>query len=298
MTLLSLRQLQSIPQFSNRASGTWRRLWLRFRQHHSGVIGLFLLVILVIVAVGAPVIANHDPLKQNLRLALHPPNSEYWFGTDEFGRDIFSRIVYGAIISLEVGIMVVVLSGVIGVTLGLIAGFYGGWLDSLISRAIDILLAFPGLLLAIAVVTVLGPSLVNALLAVSFGNIPRYTRVTRAAVLAQKENEYVDSARAVGASNARIIIKHVLPNIFAPVAVIASLGVGIAILTTASLSFLGLGAQPPEPEWGAMLSTGRSYIRRAWWVTVFPGFAIMTTVLGINLFGDALRDVLDPKTSR
>ena len=273
-------------------SGFMRRLV----RHRSAMVGLSITGLLAIIAVLAPAIAPFDPLEQNLRAALLPPSTSHWMGTDEFGRDIFSRILYGASISLEVGLLVVFVSGTVGVTLGLLAGYFEGWVDAVISRGIDILLAFPGLLLAIAIVTVLGASLVNALIAISIANIPRYARVTRGVVLSQKQRDYVAAARALGSGHARILLLHVLPNISAPIIVLASLGVATAILTAASLSFLGLGAQPPEPEWGAMLSSGRSYIRRAWWVTVFPGLAIMVTVLALNLFGDGLRDVLDPKT--
>ena len=260
------------------------------------MVGVTILLILIILALAAPAIAPFDPLKQNLRQGLAPPSAEHPLGTDEFGRDILSRILYGARISLRVGVMVVLLSGTIGVLLGMVAGYYEGRIDTIISRAVDILLAFPSLLLAIAVITILGPSLINALFAIAIAQVPRYARVTRGVTLSQKQRDYVDAARALGGSPPRIMFIHLLPNVIGPVVVLASLGVATAILTTASLSFLGLGAQPPEPEWGAMLSTGRSYMRQAWWITLFPGLAIMITVLAINLFGDGLRDVLDPKT--
>jgi ABC-type dipeptide/oligopeptide/nickel transport system permease subunit len=266
--------------------------------HPSALVGLIITATLAIVALAAPLIAPHDPIRQNLGMALRPPSPAHPLGTDEFGRDIASRILYGAAISLEVGALVVLLSGTIGVLLGLLAGFYERWVDQVISRSIEVLLAFPGLLLTIAAVTVLGPSLLNALLAVAFANIPRYARITRGAVLAQKRRDYVDAARAIGARDQRLMFVHILPNVAAPVVVVASLGVASAILTTSSLSFLGLGAQPPDPEWGAMLATGRTYMRRAWWLTLFPGLAIMVTVLAINLFGDGLRDILDPKGQR
>ncbi len=270
----------------------------RLAHHPSALVGLIITVTLVVLAVAAPLIAPHDPIRQNLGLALRPPSPTNPLGTDEFGRDIASRILYGATISLQVGALVVLLSGTIGVVLGLLAGFYERWIDQVISRAIEVLLAFPGLLLTIAAVTVLGPSLVNALLAVAFANIPRYARITRGAVLAQKHRDYVDAARAIGARDKRLILVHILPNVAAPIVVVASLGVASAILTTSSLSFLGLGAQPPDPEWGAMLATGRTYMRRAWWLTMFPGLAIMVTVLAINLVGDGLRDILDPRGQR
>ena len=277
-------------------SPRWRDALRKLARHRSAMVGLVITAIIAALALLAPLIAPHDPLHQNLRQALAPPSATHWMGTDEFGRDIFSRILFGAGISLQVGLLVVFVSGVSGVILGLLAGFYGGWVDMVISRAIEILLAFPGLLLAIAIVTILGPSLVNALIAISIANIPRYARVTRGVVLAEKQRDYVAATRALGSRDGRLMFRHVLPNILAPIIVLATLGIASAILTAASLSFLGLGAQPPEPEWGAMLSTGRSYIRRAWWITVFPGLAIMITVLAFNLFGDRLRDILDPKT--
>lgn len=288
--------LQRAPVGPAAASPRWRDALRKLLRHRSAMVGLSMTAIITVLAVLAPVIAPHDPLAQNLRQALTPPSGTHLMGTDEFGRDILSRILYGAGISLQVGLLVVFVSGATGVLLGLLAGYYGGWLDALISRAIEILLAFPGLLLAIAIVTILGPSLMNALLAISIANIPRYARITRGVVLAEKRRDYVSATRALGSRDGRLMFRHVLPNIFAPIIVLATLGLASAILTAASLSFLGLGAQPPEPEWGAMLSTGRSYIRRAWWITVFPGMAIMITVLAFNLFGDGWRDILDPKT--
>jgi peptide/nickel transport system permease protein len=268
----------------------------RLVRHRSAMVGLALTILLVVVALTAQWIAPHDPLRQDLVRALQPPSLRNPLGTDEFGRDILSRILFGARISIQVGVLVVVLSGTIGVVLGVVAGYFEGWVDQVISRAIEILLAFPALLLTIAAITVLGPSLINALLAIAFANVPRYARIARATVLSQKRREYVEAARTVGAGHLRIMVMHLLPNVLTPIIVLASLGVAGAILTAASLSFLGLGAQPPEPEWGAMLSSGRSYMRRAWWLTFFPGLAIMLTVFGINLFGDGLRDILDPRS--
>jgi peptide/nickel transport system permease protein len=262
------------------------------------MIGLCITILLVILAITAPWIAPYDPIRQDLRQALQPPSARHLLGSDEFGRDILSRILHGAMISLQVGIIVVMLSGSIGVTLGVVAGWFESWPDQVISRAIEILLAFPALLLTIAAITVLGPSLINALLAIAFANVPRYARIARGTVLSLKRREFIESARAIGAGNVRIMAVHLLPNIMTPIIVLASLGVAGAILTAASLSFLGLGAQPPDPEWGAMLSTGRTFIRRAWWLTMFPGLAIMITVLGINLLGDGLRDLLDPRMAK
>lgn len=270
----------------------------RLLHHRSASVGLAITVLLVLVAVFGPWIAPYDPIRQDLRLALAPPTGAHLFGTDEYGRDILSRILYGAMISLKVGITVVVLSGTVGTTLGVVAGYFESWPDQVISRAIEVLLAFPALLLTIAAITVLGPSLMSALIAIAFANVPRYARIARGSVLSMKRREFVEAARAVGAGPARIMARHLLPNIMTPIIVLASLGIAGAILTAASLSFLGLGAQPPEPEWGAMLASGRTNMRRAWWITFFPGLAIMVTVLGINLLGDGVRDILDPKTAR
>jgi peptide/nickel transport system permease protein len=234
-------------------------------------------------------------VRQDLLGALAPPSRAHLFGTDQFGRDILARVMFGARVSLTSGLLVVLLAMLTGVPLGLIAGYYGGSTDQVISRGIDILLAFPGFLLALAIVSVLGPSLTNAMLAVAISSIPVFTRVVRGSVLSEKAREYILAARALGCGRGRIIFRHLLPNIMGPILVLATLRIGTAILTTAMLSFLGLGAQPPTPEWGEMLATARPYIRQAWWLTLFPGMAITVTVLAVNLLGDGLRDVLDPK---
>jgi peptide/nickel transport system permease protein len=270
---------------------TWRQL----RRNVSAMIGLVIIVLLILVAVFAPVVAPYDPLRQNFRMALQPPSAEHPFGTDDVGRDILSRVIFGAQISLRVGLVAVSISASLGVLLGLIAGYYGGWADAVISGITDTLLAFPGLLLALAVVAVLGPSLINVMIAVGIGNIPVYIRVTRASTLSIRERDYVMAARTIGCRSGRIMLRYVLPNIIPPILVLMTLGVAGAILTAAGLSFIGLGAQPPTPEWGAMLTQGRQYLQRAWWFTLFPGLAIMVTVLAINMFGDALRDALDPR---
>ena len=270
---------------------TWRQL----RRNPGAMLGLIIILLLIMVALFAPQIAPYDPLRQNFRSALQPPSVEHPFGTDDVGRDILSRVIFGTQISLRVGLVAVSISASLGVLLGLVAGYYGGWADTLISGVTDTLLAFPGLLLALAVVAVLGPSLFNVMIAVGVGNIPVYIRVARASTLSIRERDYVMAARTIGCRSPRIMLRYILPNIVPPILVLATLGVAGAILTAAGLSFIGLGAQPPTPEWGAMLTQGRQYLQRAWWFTLFPGLAIMITVLAINMFGDALRDALDPR---
>lgn len=248
------------------------------------------------MAILAPWIATHDPIYQDFRRILEPPSREHWLGTDELGRDVFSRIVYGARISFTVGVAAVALGAAVGVAIGLFAGFYGGRFDSIAMRAIDVLLAFPGILLAILVAAVLGSGLLPVILAVAIYSVPTFARLTRGAALAVSQREYVEAARAAGARDPRILIRHVLANCFGPILVYATLLMGSAILTAASLSFLGVGVPPPTPEWGAMISTGRNYMRQAPHVVVAPGMAIFVTVLAFNVLGDALRDALDPRT--
>ncbi|HLR40186.1 MAG TPA: nickel transporter permease [Virgibacillus sp.] len=275
------------------------RLWmdglLRIIKSKTSLIGLCIIIILIVTALLAPVIATHSPTDQSIIDRYQTPSSEHLLGTDELGRDIFSRIVYGTRISIQIGIIAVGISMIVGVLLGATAGYFGKWIDQIIMRLIDILMAFPSILLAIALVAVLGPSLRNAMIAVGIVGVPQFARIVRAAVLSVKETEYIEAARAIGAKHGRIVIQHVLPNCVAPIIVQATLGIGTAILDAAGLSFLGLGAQPPTPEWGAMLSDGRSALQTAPWVIAFPGIAIFFVVLGFNLFGDGLRDALDPK---
>lgn len=275
------------------------RLWidalLRIMKSKTSFIGLCIIMVLIITALLAPLIATHSPTDQSIIDRYQAPSSEHYLGTDELGRDIFSRIVYGTRISIQIGIIAVGISMIIGVLLGAIAGYFGKWIDQVIMRLIDILMAFPSILLAIALVAVLGPSLRNAMIAVGIVGVPQFARIVRAAVLSVKETEYIEAAKAIGAKHGRIIVQHVLPNCVAPIIVQATLGIGTAILDAAGLSFLGLGAQPPTPEWGAMLSDGRSALQTAPWVIAFPGVAIFFVVLGFNLFGDGLRDALDPR---
>lgn len=265
------------------------------RQHPGTVLGFFILLAFVVIAISAPAIAPHDPIKIIRGAVKQEPSLAYPFGTDNLGRDILSRVIYGTQVSITVGLIAVAIALGVGTTLGTIAAFYGGRIDAIIMRIIDIMLAFPGILLAIAIVATLGPSLNNTMIAVGISTIPAYARTARSSVLAVKENEYVEAARCIGLPDYRLIVRHVLPNIVAPIIVLSTVNVGTAILSAAGLSYLGLGAQPPTPEWGAMLAEARSYLRDAWWMATFPGLAIMLIVLAVNLMGDGLRDVLDPR---
>lgn len=267
----------------------------RFLRHRGAVTGLVLIGFLLMVAVAAPWVAPHSPIEQDLSRRLQPPSAEHFFGTDDFGRDLFSRVLHGSRISLAVGVVAVLLGLSIGGTLGLVAGYFGGKADLLLMRAVDVLLAFPAILLAIAVVAALGPSLTNAMIAVGITGIPVYARLTRGVVLQVKGLEFVTAARALGAADARILFRAVLPNCMAPLLVQTTLGLATAILDAAGLSFLGLGAQPPTPEWGAMLSQGRQLVLDAPWALTAPGLAILASVLGFNLLGDGLRDLFDPR---
>lgn len=273
----------------------WMEAWQAFCKNRLALVGLGIVIFFIIVAIIAPLIAPFSFKEQQLTERLMGPSGKHWFGTDDFGRDIFSRIVYGARISLWVGLFSVIASAVAGTLLGIVAGYYGRWVDTLISRIFDIMLAFPSILLAIAVVAILGPSLQNALIAIAVINIPNFGRLVRSKVLSVKQEEYIMSARAVGMKDTRILLSHILPNSITPVIVQATLAIATAIIEAAALGFLGLGAQAPTPEWGKMLSDSKQYLVQAPWTLFFPGIAIMLTVLGFNLMGDGLRDVLDPK---
>ena len=272
---------------------TFRRLL----KNRMAIIGLIILLILVFVAIFADQIADYDSvaIKQNVPEQFQAPSSQHWFGTDEFGRDVFARIVHGTRISLFVGILSVSISLTIGGFLGAIAGYYGGKLDNTIMRILDVMLAIPGMLLAIAIVNSLGASMVNMMISVGISGIPGFARITRAAVLSVKDQEYIEAAKAVGARDYTIILTHVLPNSLAPLIVQSTLKVGNAINITAALSFIGLGVKSPTPEWGAMLSGARPYIRDYPHLVIFPGLAIMIVILSLNLLGDGLRDALDPR---
>jgi len=267
----------------------------QLRRNRGAIIGLAVVVIEILVALFAPLLAPYDPLDSSWRAALEPPSPAHPLGTDELGRDLLSRLIFGTRISLRVGLIAVAIAGGVGMSLGTTAGYGGGWVDEVIMRIIDILMAFPGMLLALTIIAVLGPGLNNVMIAVGVGSIPSFTRVARGAALTVKNEEYVLAARAIGGSHRRIILRHIIPNVLPSMIVMATLRIATAILSSAGLSFLGLGAQPPSPEWGAILNTSRTYLRRGWWFFTFPGLAIMITVLSMNLLGDGVRDALDPK---
>ena len=278
--------------------------WFYFRQNRGAVIGLVVFFLLVLIAVLAPVIAPHDPTSQYRDAFLVPPvwqeggNAEFLLGTDAVGRDMLSRLIFGAQYSLFIGIVVVAIALFGGVIIGLVAGFYQGWVDSVIMRVMDVILAFPSLLLALVLVAVLGPGLTNAMIAIAIVYQPHFARLTRAAVMSEMKREYVTAARVAGAGNLRLMFRTILPNCLGPLIVQATLSFSSAVLDSAALGFLGMGAQPPSPEWGTMLAEAREFILRAWWVVTFPGLTILISVLAINLMGDGLRDALDPKLKR
>lgn len=277
-------------------SGRGRRRFLRaVLRHRRGVIGLSCLALIVLLGLLAPAIAPYSPTEQNLLERLEPPSAEHWLGTDALGQDILTRVLHGARYSLGIGLAAMVLGLVAGSSLGLVAGFYGGVIDGVIMRVIDILMAFPGILLALVFVTLLGNGLVNVVIAISVFSIPQFCRIVRAETIALREREYVHAARAIGANGPQILVRYIVPNAAPPVLVLSSLRLAAAILTAAALGFLGLGVPPHLPEWGAMLNQGRPYLRVAPHVAISPGLAIAVTTIAVNLVGDMLRDVLDPR---
>lgn len=274
----------------------WRDAWRRMRYSITARIGILIVCIITLAAVLTPLVDPYDPkLDSDLSSARQTPSMQHIFGTDRLGRDIFRRILHGARLSLSVGIVAVLMAGSIGTVLGLVSGYFGGTTDMVIMRLMDILMAFPSMLLAIAIVAARGTGLFNTVIAISVVGIPGYARLVRSMVLSIREREYIEAARMVGVRNVRIIFRHVFPNSVAPVIVSATLGIGSAILTAAALGFLGLGAQPPAPEWGAMIADGVPFLRQSPHLVFFPGMAIMLSVLGFNLLGDGLRDALDPQ---
>ena len=277
------------------AAERWGQNWRRFAKNKGAVMGAAVAVFMILMAVFAPVVSPHDPVKSLLTDSLKPPSRQFLMGTDQLGRDILTRIIFGSRISLTVGLVVQGISITIGTTVGLLSGYMGGRVDDLLSGLINIVYAFPSLLFAIAVLAVLGPGMYNVFIALGLVGWATVARLVRGEVLSIKQREFVEAARALGSNNRRVILKHVLPNCFGPIIVVGTLGVANAILSEATLSFLGLGTRPPTPSWGSMLSQGREFVWSAPWMTIFPGVAIFVTILGLNMLGDGLRDVLDPR---
>jgi peptide/nickel transport system permease protein len=273
-------------------------VWHRLKKSPLAMFGLAIISLLIIVAIFADAIAPYSYSKQNLAHMFETPSRQFLLGTDEFGRDILSRLIYGARISLQVGFIAVGIALVVGGMLGAVAGYYGGWIDNVVMRIMDVLLGIPQTLLAIAIAASLGPGLFNLMIAVGISAVPGYARIVRGSVLSIREMEFIEAAHAVGSSDLRIILKHIIPNSMAPIIIQSTLGVAFAILNAAGLSFIGLGIQPPYPEWGAMLSGGRQYIRDYPHLTLYPGLTIMITILALNFLGDGFRDALDPKLKR
>src|SRR3954471_470148 len=279
---------------SVRRGSEWRKTVRTLTRNRLVLAGFLMVVGLIVIAALAGLIAPYDPIANNVRAALQPPSSYYYFGTDRFGRDVFSRVVYGSRLSLFVALVSVSISAFVGVALGLVSGYYRGWIDNLIGRVMDVFFSFPALLLAIGVAAMLGPGLTNAIIAIAVVYSPVFGRVVRGPVLVERGKEYVEAARVIGASAPRVVLGHIFPNVLSPLIVQATITLSQAILTEAYLSFLGLGTQPPFPSWGTMLQEGRTFLETAPWVSIFPGLAIMLTVLAFNLLGDGIRDVLDP----
>lgn len=285
----------TVPHVPAPEAGPWGRAWRKLRRNRSGMFGLAVVLGFVLLALLAPWIATHDPIAASWSAIRKPPAAAFWFGTDELGRDVFSRVVWGSRASLLAGVMSVGIALALGVAIGLVAGTLGGWVDSLISRITDAFLACPFLILAIAMAAFLGPSLTNAMIAIGISAAPIFVRLTRAQVINIKVEDYIEAARAVGCSPLRIATFHILPNITAPVIVQSTLTIASAIIAEASLSFLGLGQQPPDPSWGSMLNTAKNFMDDAPWMAIWPGVAIFALVLAFNLLGDGLRDALDPR---
>ncbi|MDQ0273652.1 peptide/nickel transport system permease protein [Cytobacillus purgationiresistens] len=275
-----------------------KSFYKKLAKNKAAMVGAFIVIVFSLLAIFAPLLAPYDPTEMQLSKKLETPSSEHWLGTDDKGRDILSRLLYGSRISLTVGILSTLLGALTGIILGVVAGYYGRWVDSLIMRICDVLLAFPGILLALAIVSVLGASTTNVIIAVAFYAIPTFARIVRGSTLTVKKLEYIDAIKAMGARDTRIIIKHILPNVLSPIIVQSTLYIASAIITASALSFLGMGTKPPTPEWGTMLAQGRSYVAQAPHITLFPGLVILLVVVGFNLFGDGLRDALDPKTKK
>lgn len=291
---------EGITFAAGRKKGLWREAWLRMRRNRSSLVGMGILGLIILLAIFADVIADYDDVatKVNMAIRLQPPSLDHIFGTDELGRDLFARIIHGARISLSIGFVSEGAALILGMIFGAVSGFYGGRIDNVIMRCVDVLMAIPSLLLSIAMVTAFGNGTGVLIMAVAVGTIPSLSRVVRAQVMSVKGQEYVEAAKALGANDFVVITKYIIPNIMSPVIVQVALDIAGAIMTVSSLSYLGLGVSPPAPEWGSILSAGQTYIRDVWHLTVFPGMMIILTVISLNMIGDGLRDALDPKMKR
>jgi peptide/nickel transport system permease protein len=290
------------PQRQEMASASWVRrqhpwvqVLVRISRNPMGAFGLAIVLLMAIVAILAPLIAPYSPIQQHPGLELKPPSGQFWLGSDDLGRDLFSRILYGARVSFVVGVLATALGAAVGVSTGMLSGYLGGWVDSVIMRFYDALLAFPGIIIGIAVISILGPSTLNVAYALAIGGMPFFARLMRSSVLSERERDYVYAARSIGAKDGRIMFRHVLPNTLAPLLVQLSLAMGFAVLAEAGLSFLGLGTQPPDPSWGTMLNDSRAYLREAPWYGLWPGVALTVLLVALNYLSDALRDALDPR---
>lgn len=289
---VSLGEIQK--EAPSQARQTWRSV-SRVLRNPLSLTGLFVILGLILTALVAPWVAPYDPLKTNISKRLEPPSTEHPFGTDQLGRDVLSRVLYGARISLRIALLTALIATSIGAPLGIVSGYFGGWVDNLLMRLTDMFMAFPRLILAMAIAAALKPTLENVVLAISLAAWPAYARLARSVTLAIREETYIEAARALGASHTRILRRHILPGVISPVTIQVSLDMGGIILTAAGLGFIGFGAQPPTPEWGLMIAEGRNYIPNQWWLSLFPGLAISIVVLGFNLLGDGIRDLLDPR---
>ena len=289
------RDIPIVPRVQREPS-LLRETMVKLAQSRTALAGMFIILLFIVGALTAPIVAPHDPVEQVISERIAAPFSPgHLLGTDDLGRDLLSRIIYGARISLVIGIVSVGISLFFGLLIGTLSGYFGGWFDRIVMRIIDIMLAFPYILLTIVIVAILGASLLNAMIAIGISQIPQYARVVRASVMAEKESDYVTAERSLGAGDTELMLRTILPNCLAPIFVQATLGIGDAILSSAALSFLGLGAQPPTPEWGLMIASAKEFVTSAWWIVTFPGIAILLAVLGFNLVGDTLRDALDPR---
>lgn len=281
-----------------RVPGTARIFWSRFKKNPLTMVGGVIFLLFVLIALLAPVLTGNDPNQVRMDLALQKPSAEHWFGTDEVGRDLFARVIYGTRLSLGMGILIIIVAGLVGTILGAVAGYLGGKIGQIIMRIMDVILAFPTLILAMALSAAMGPSLMNAILAIVIVKIPAFVRLARSETLVVKEKLFVKAAQTFGLSDTWIIVRHIIPNVITPVIIQMTLDLGDAILMVATLGFLGLGVQPPTPEWGAIISTGWRYFLDQWWYPTFPGIAIFLVTLSFNIIGDGLRDMLDPRSAR